>query len=94
MDAVQSRAHAAANRKTMFFKKKTDCQTLQYAAGTCRPVCALNRKLPLPAAEAAVSIGHAVRHAPPAFNSQSVRLPVLFGTEREKLWDITENAFL
>ena len=72
----------------MFFKKKTDdCQTLQHAAGTCRPVCALNRKLPLPAADA-------VRHAPPAFSSQSARLPVLFSTEHEKLWDITENAFL
>ena len=67
-------------------------KTLQQAAETRRSVYALNRNLPLPAADVAAIIEHALRHTPSAFNSQSTRLLVLFGAEHEKLWDIAENA--
>ena len=63
----------------MFFNKKADYQTLQQAAETRRSVYALNRNLPLPAADVAAIIEHALRHTPSAFNSQSTRLLVLFG---------------
>ena len=76
----------------MFFNKKADYKTLQQAAETRRSVYALNRSLPLPAAEVSAIIEHAVRHTPSAFNSQSTRLLVLFGAEHEKLWGIAENA--
>lgn len=76
----------------MFFNKKADYQTLQQAAETRRSVYALNRNLPLPAADVAAIIEHALRHTPSSFNSQSTRLLVLFGAEHEKLWDIAENA--
>jgi len=76
----------------MFFNKKLDYQSLQQAAETRRSVYALNRNLPLPAADVAAIIEHALRHTPSSFNSQSTRLLVLFGAEHEKLWDIAENA--
>ena len=76
----------------MFFNKKANYQTLQQAAETRRSVYALNRNLPLPAADVAAIIEHALRHTPSAFNSQSTRLLVLFGAEHEKLWDMTADA--
>lgn len=37
-------------------------------------------------------IGHALKHAPTAYNSQTSRVIVLFGEQHEKLWNITEAA--
>lgn len=65
---------------------------LQQAAETRRSVYALNKQLPLSAAETAQIVEHAVKHTPSAFNSQSTRVVVLFGTEHEKLWQFAENA--
>ncbi|MDO5069042.1 MAG: nitroreductase family protein [Neisseria zoodegmatis] len=65
---------------------------LQQAAETRRSVYALNKNLPLPAAEVAEMIKHAVLHTPSSFNSQSTRVVVLFGAEHEKLWQFAEDA--
>ena len=65
---------------------------LQQAAETRRSVYALNKQLPLSAAETAQIVEHAVKHTPSAFNSQSTRVIVLFGAEHEKLWQFAENA--
>lgn len=67
-------------------------QTLQQAAETRRSVYALNKNLPLPAAEVAKIVEHAVLHTPSSFNSQSTRVVVLFGAEHEKLWQFAEDA--
>lgn len=67
-------------------------QILQQAAQARRSVYALNKDLPLPAAEVAAVVEHAVRHTPSSFNSQSTRVVVLFGAEHEKLWSLTEDA--
>ncbi|WP_107860864.1 nitroreductase family protein [Neisseria weaveri] len=65
---------------------------LQQAAETRRSVYALNKNLPLPAAEVAEMVKHAVLHTPSSFNSQSTRVVVLFGAEHEKLWQFAEDA--
>ncbi|MDO4694547.1 MAG: nitroreductase family protein [Eikenella sp.] len=65
---------------------------LQQAAQTRRSVYALNKNLPLPAAEVVEIIRHAVLHTPSSFNSQSTRVVVLFGAEHEKLWQFAEDA--
>lgn len=65
---------------------------LQQAAETRRSVYALNKNLPLPAAEVAEIVKHAVLHTPSSFNSQSTRVVVLFGAEHEKLWQFAEDA--
>ena len=65
---------------------------LQQAAETRRSIYALNKQLPLSAAETAQIVEHAVKHTPSSFNSQSTRVVVLFGTEHEKLWQFAENA--
>ena len=58
---------------------------LQQAAETRRSIYALNKQLPLSAAETVQIVEHAVKHTPSSFNSQSTRVVVLFGTEHEKL---------
>lgn len=65
---------------------------LQQAAETRRSVYALNKNLPLPAAEVAEMVKHSVLHTPSSFNSQSTRVVVLFGAEHEKLWQFAEDA--
>ena len=67
-------------------------QDVQKVAEKRRTIYALNKNLPLPAAEVAKIIEHAVLHTPSSFNSQSTRVVVLFGAEHEKLWQITEDA--
>ena len=67
-------------------------QDVQKGAEKRRTIYALNKNLPLPAAEVAKIIEHAVLHTPSSFNSQSTRVVVLFGAEHEKLWQITEDA--
>lgn len=48
---------------------------------------ALNNNLPLPAGDVEQLIKSAIREAPSAFNSQSSRALILFGTEHERLWN-------
>ncbi|MDO4906842.1 nitroreductase family protein [Neisseria sp.] len=67
-------------------------QNILQAAETRRSVYALNKNLPLPAAEVAGIVEHAVLHTPSSFNSQSTRVVVLFGAEHEKLWQFAEDA--
>lgn len=67
-------------------------QNIQQIAETRRSVYALNKNLPLPAAEVAGIVEHAVLHTPSSFNSQSTRVVVLFGAEHEKLWQFAEDA--
>lgn len=67
-------------------------QTIQKTAEQRRSVYALNKNLPLPAAEVAAIVEHAVLHTPSSFNSQSTRVAVLFGSEHEKLWQFAEDA--
>ena len=65
---------------------------IQQAAEKRRSIYALNKQLPVPAADVVKIIEHAVKHTPSAFNSQSTRLVVLLGAEHEKLWQLTEQA--
>ena len=67
-------------------------QILQQTARIRRSVYALDKNLPLPAEEVAAIVEHTVLHTPSSFNSQSTRVVALFGTEHEKLWQLTENA--
>ncbi|WP_312266415.1 nitroreductase family protein [Neisseria sp.] len=67
-------------------------QAVQQVAEIRRSIYALNKELPLPAAEVAKIVEHAVLHTPSSFNSQSTRVVVLFGAEHEKLWDLTTEA--
>ncbi len=67
-------------------------QNIQQTAETRRSVYALNKNLPLPAADVAGIVEHAVLHTPSSFNSQSTRVVVLFGAEHEKLWQFAEDA--
>ncbi|PJK02549.1 nitroreductase family protein [Lysobacteraceae bacterium NML75-0749] len=66
----------------------SNLQTLQQAAETRRSVYALNKNLPVSGEQVVQIVEHAVKHTPSAFNSQSARVVVLFGSEHEKLWDI------
>ena len=65
---------------------------IQQAAEKRRSIYALNKQLPVPAADVVKIIEHAVKHTPSSFNSQSTRLVVLLGAEHEKLWQLTEQA--
>ena len=65
--------------------------TLQQAFDERRSIYALGNELPV-APQAIVNMAERVLlHTPSAFNSQSSRLVVLFGTEHQKLWDIAEK---
>lgn len=67
-------------------------QHLQQAAEARRSVYALNKQLPVPAADVVRLVEHAVKHTPSSFNSQSTRLVVLLGAEHDKLWNLAEEA--
>ncbi|WP_040660258.1 nitroreductase family protein [Neisseria shayeganii] len=67
-------------------------QNIQKTAETRRSVYALNKNLPLPAAEVVEIVKHAVLHTPSSFNSQSTRVVVLLGADHEKLWQFAEEA--
>lgn len=67
---------------------------IQQAAEKRRSIYALNKQLPVPAADVVKTIEHAVKHTPSAFNSQSTRLVVLLGAEHEKLWQLAEQALV
>lgn len=65
---------------------------IHQAAEKRRSIYALNKQLPVPAADVVKIIEHAVQHTPSSFNSQSTRLVVLLGAEHEKLWQLAEQA--
>ena len=70
---------------------KESLVTLQQAFDERRSIYALGNELPV-APQAIVNMAERVLlHTPSAFNSQSSRLVVLFGTEHQKLWDIAEK---
>ena len=53
-----------------------------------RSIYNLGHQLPVSEAEAVELVGECIKNAPSAFNSQSGRAVVLFGTQHQKLWDI------
>lgn len=67
-----------------------DC-AVQKAAELRRSVYALNKNLPVGAQDIVEIVRHAVKHTPSSFNSQSTRTVVLFGSEHEKLWQMTAD---
>lgn len=67
-------------------------QTLQQLAETRRSVYGLNDQLPVSKEAIVKLVEHAILHTPSSFNSQSTRIIVLFDSDHEKLWQITENA--
>lgn len=53
---------------------------------------ALGKHLPISETEVEGLIREAVRQAPSSFNSQSSRVVILWGTQHEKLWNITREV--
>lgn len=53
---------------------------------------ALGKNVTLSHAEIEALVKEAIRQAPSSFNSQSSRAVILFGTESEKLWNITRET--
>lgn len=51
----------------------------------------LGKNVSLSKDEIETLIKEAVKHAPSAFNSQSSRVVILFGTESDKVWNITKD---
>lgn len=52
----------------------------------------IGKQLPVSKDQIQEAVEQAVTYVPSSFNSQSARAVVLFGTEHEKLWDITLEA--
>lgn len=65
---------------------------LQQLVEKRRSIYALDAQLPVANAEVVKLVEHALLHTPSSFNSQSVRLVVLFGADHHKLWQITEDT--
>lgn len=57
-----------------------------------RSIYQISNKSPISNEEIINIINEAVKHSPTAFNSQSSRVVILFGTHHEKLWDITTET--
>lgn len=53
---------------------------------------ALNKDLPLPAAEVETLVKQVIKETPSAFNSQSSRALILFGDESQKFWDLVRET--
>jgi len=70
----------------------SDLQILHNLAEKRRSIYSLNKQLPVDNEELTKLVEHAILHTPSSFNSQSTRIVVLFGTEHEKLWQITEDT--
>lgn len=66
--------------------------TFQQLTETRRSIYSLNSQLPVPKEEVVKLIEHAILHTPSAFNSQSTRIVVLFGSDHKKLWKITKDT--
>ena len=56
-----------------------------------RTIYGLGNELPVSESEIESLVAHAVKHTPSAFNSQSARVVVLFGSAHDRLWDITHH---
>lgn len=69
----------------------SNLQSLQHNAETRRSIYALGKNLPISNEQVVKIVEHALQHTPSAFNSQSTRALVLFGSEHEKLWDLTKE---
>ncbi|MES1964409.1 nitroreductase family protein [Psychrobacter sp. AH5] len=70
----------------------SDLKKLQQLAEKRRSIYALNDQLPVSKDEIVKMVEHAILHTPSAFNSQSTRIVVLFDTDHNKLWDLTEET--
>jgi len=57
-----------------------------------RSIYGLNKEVSIPDDRILEIIKHGIKHSPSAFNSQSGRVVVLFGSHHDKLWDITKEA--
>ncbi|HNY11892.1 MAG TPA: nitroreductase family protein [Candidatus Wallbacteria bacterium] len=57
-----------------------------------RTIYAISKETPVSDKKIEDVIKEAVKYAPSAFNSQSARVIILFGSSHDKLWDITKNA--
>lgn len=57
-----------------------------------RTVYAFSKESPVSDERIKEIVGLAVKHSPSAFNSQSGKVVLLFGSEHEKLWDIALEA--
>lgn len=57
-----------------------------------RTIYAINSESPVSDDRITEVIGHAVKHVPSAFNSQSARAVVLYGENHKKLWSIVMEA--
>jgi predicted oxidoreductase (fatty acid repression mutant protein) len=57
-----------------------------------RTIYGLGRQVNVPDEKILELVEHAVMHCPTAFNSQSGRVVVLFGSHHDKLWDITKEV--
>ena len=51
----------------------------------------LGKNISLSKSEIETLVKEAVKHAPSSFNSQSSRVVILFGSESDKLWNITKD---
>ena len=52
----------------------------------------ISKGSPVPDTRIEEVIGHAVKHTPSPFNSQSARVVLLLGEHQNRLWDITREA--
>ncbi|BCK01818.1 nitroreductase family protein [Anaerocolumna chitinilytica] len=57
-----------------------------------RTVYAFSKESPISDERIQEIVGLAVKHSPSAFNSQSSKVVLLFGSEHDKLWDIALEA--
>jgi predicted oxidoreductase (fatty acid repression mutant protein) len=57
-----------------------------------RTVYAFSKESPISDERIQEIVGLAVKHSPSAFNSQSSKVVLLFGSEHDKLWDIALDA--
>lgn len=55
-----------------------------------RSIYGISKQSPISDEKIEEVIGHAIMHAPSAFNSQSARVVLLLGESHDKLWNITE----
>lgn len=65
---------------------------MQQLAETRRSIYSLNNQLPVSKETIVKLAEHAILHTPSAFNSQSTRIVILFDSDHEQLWQITEDT--
>jgi len=52
----------------------------------------ISKEAPVPDARIEELVGHAVKHVPSPFNSQSARIVLLLGKHQNRLWDIAKES--